>query len=69
MDKLREVAFYLDEARPYLVRPNPSHLSAVRPACGGQAGKWTQGAKPWRIPSFWKTRGRKSERFKKKLKN
>ncbi len=23
MDKDREVAFYLDEATPYLVRPNP----------------------------------------------
>lgn len=45
MDKLREVAFYLDEAGPYLVRPNP-----------GQ--KWAQSAKPWKIPSFWKTRGK-----------
>lgn len=45
MDKTCEVAFYLDEAGPYLVRPNP-----------GQ--KWAEKAKPWRIPSFWKTRGK-----------
>ncbi len=45
MDKNREVAFYLDEAGPYLVKPNP-----------GQ--KWTQEAKLWKIPSFWKTRGK-----------
>lgn len=45
MDKLREVAFYLDEAGPYLVRPN-----------SGQ--KWAKVAKPWKIPSFWKTRGK-----------
>ena len=45
MDKTCEVAFYLDEAGPYLVRPN-----------AGQ--KWTQSAKLWKIPSFWKTRGK-----------
>jgi hypothetical protein len=45
MDKTCEIAFYLDEAGPYLVRPNP-----------GQ--KWAEETKPWKIPSFWKTRGK-----------
>lgn len=45
MDKDREVAFYLDEVRPYLVRPNP-----------GQ--KWIEEARIWKIPSSWKTRGK-----------
>lgn len=45
MDKICEVAFYLDEAGPYLVRPS-----------AGQ--KWTEESKLWKIPSFWKTRGK-----------
>lgn len=45
MDKAREVAFYLDEAGPYLVRPNAGE-------------KWTEGSKVWKVPSFWKTRGK-----------
>ncbi len=45
MDKAKEVAFYIDEAGPYLVRPNP-----------GQ--KWAEQAKLWKIPSFWKTKGK-----------
>lgn len=45
MDKTCEVAFYLDEAGPYLVRPN-----------AGQ--KWAEEAKAWKVPSFWKTRGK-----------
>lgn len=45
MDKTCEVAFYLDEAGPYLVRPN-----------AGQ--KWSEETKMWKIPSFWKTRGK-----------
>ena len=45
MDKTCEVAFYIDEAGPYLVRPNP-----------GQ--RWAEQAKSWKIPSFWKTKGK-----------
>lgn len=45
MDKTCEVAFYLDEAGPYLVRPS-----------SGQ--KWAEEAKLWKVASSWKTRGK-----------
>lgn len=45
MDKIKEVAFYLDEAGPYLVKPQP-----------GQ--KWHPCEKIYKTPATWKTRGK-----------
>lgn len=45
MDKTKEVAFYLDEAGPYLVKPQP-----------GQ--KWYPREETHKIPSTWKTKGK-----------
>jgi putative transposase len=45
MDKTKEVAFYLDEAGPYLVKPHP-----------GQ--KWHPVDQIYKTPSRWKTKGK-----------
>lgn len=45
MDKSSEVAFYLDEAGPYLVKPQP-----------GQ--KWYPTDETYKTPSTWKTKGK-----------
>lgn len=45
MDKSCEVAFYLDEAGPYLVKPHP-----------GQ--KWYLQKKIYKTPATWKTKGK-----------
>lgn len=45
MDKSKEVAFYLDEAGPYLVKPQP-----------GQ--KWCLRESIYKTPATWKTRGK-----------
>lgn len=45
MDKAKEVAFYLDEAGPYLVKPQPGH-------------KWHLSDEIYKTPSTWKTKGK-----------
>jgi len=45
MDQAKEVAFYVDEAGPYLVKPQP-----------GQ--KWYPGDDIYKTPSTWKTKGK-----------
>lgn len=45
MDKAKEVAFYLDEAGPYLVKPQGGH-------------KWYASDKAYKTASTWKTKGK-----------
>lgn len=45
MDKVNEVAFYLDEAGPYLVKPQPGQM-------------WYPKKEIYKTPATWKTKGK-----------